>query len=99
VARHSFQECARPGLQALTGDGVQRPRRRGRVRGVDARRRECQVRVGVHETGHHHPSRGVDLDGVARLGQVLHPPAGSDFHQNAIPNEDGAVLDYVEFLE
>ena len=72
---------------------------RGRVRRVDAGRREGQVGVGIDEAGHHYPSGGVDLDGAPRLGEILHAPAGSHFDQNSIANEDGAVLDHIEFVE
>ena len=99
VPRHRFQVSARPNFQALSGDRVQRTHAGGRIRRLDACRREGQVRVGVDEAGHHYPSGGVDLDGVARLGQILHTPAGPDFHQDSIPNEDGPVVDHVEFFE
>ena len=62
-------------------------------------RGESQVRVGVDETGHHDPSGGIDFESVARLGKILHSPAGSHFHQNSIANEDGAVVDHVEFAK
>src|ERR1035437_8402537 len=99
VSSHGFEGSARPNFQALPGDRVQRAHGGGRLRRVDAGRRESQVRVGVDEAGHHYPSGGVDLDGVPRLGQILHPPAGPHFHQDAIPNQDGAILDHIEFVE
>ena len=55
--------------------------------------------MGIDEAGHHYPSGGVHLDGVARLGQVFDPPARAHFHQDSIPYEDGAVLNGVEFFE
>ena len=66
---------------------------------MDAGGRKRQVGVRVHEAGHHDASGGVDLDRVARLGEILDAPAGSHFHQNAVANEDGTVLNHVEFIE
>jgi hypothetical protein len=31
---------------------------------------------GIDEAWHHHPAGGVDLDGVARLCQILQPVIG-----------------------
>ena len=53
----------------------------------------------VDEAGHDDAPGGVDLDGVARLGEILHAPAGAHFDQDAIANQDGAILDHIEFIE
>jgi hypothetical protein len=58
-----------------------------------------EVRVRVHEAGHDDASGGVDLDGAARLGEVLHAPAGAHFHQDAVANEDSPILNHIEFTE
>ena len=64
-----------------------------------ARGRKGQVRMRINEARHHHPARGVDLDGIARLCQILQPPAGSHFRQDSILDEQGAVVYYVELFE
>jgi hypothetical protein len=71
----------------------------GRVRRVDAGRRKRQMRVGIYEAGHHYTSGSIDLRSAARLGEILDAPAGSDFDQKSIANEDGAVLYHVDFIE
>jgi hypothetical protein len=45
----------------------------------------------VYEAGHHDVTGGIDFNGVARLRQILHSPAWSNFQQNAIPNQDRSV--------
>ena len=55
--------------------------------------------VRIHEAGHDDASGGVDLDGAARLGEILHAPAGAYFHQNSVADEDGPILNHIEFIE
>jgi hypothetical protein len=55
--------------------------------------------VGIDEARHHHPARGIDLDGVARLRQILQPAARPHFHQDSILDEQGAIVNYIEFFE
>ena len=83
----------------MPGGGVQRAHGGGGFRCTDARGRKGQVRMGIDKARHHHASRGVDLDGVARLRQILHPAAGPHFLSNSILDEQGAILNYIEFSE
>ena len=99
VARHGFEVGTRPQLQTLPGGGAERVDRRIEVRRLYAGGRKGQVGVTVHKAGHDDASSGIDLNGAARLRKILHPPAGAHFHQDAVANEDGPILDYIEFIE
>jgi hypothetical protein len=58
-----------------------------------------QVRMAVHETGHHHPSGSVYLVSVARLRQILNTPAGTDFNDAPILYQQRAIANDAEFFE
>lgn len=49
------------------------------------------MRVAVHEAGHYHAARGLNLLRVPRLGKVLDPPAGPNLVDPAVTDENRAV--------
>ena len=57
------------------------------------------MRMAIHKPGHHHPSGGVDLPGIARLGQILQPAAGAHLHQHSVANQQRPVRNDAKFVE
>ena len=99
MARHGVQVSARPNFQALAGSGAQGVHGPLKVRRLNAGRREGQVGVRVDKARHDDAPGGVDLDGAARLGEILDAPAGPHFDQDSVANEDSPILNHIEFIE
>src|SRR5580700_6084398 len=108
---HSIHNLTRPGFQATGGGVPHRPDGEsesawlmldavgGRVAFVQPGNAADQVRVAVHEAGHHHPSGGVYLVRVARLREILDAPAGTDFHDAPVLHQQCAIANDAEFFE
>jgi hypothetical protein len=97
VPRHRFKVCPGPELQPLRRERTHRPS--GPIFIIlHTRRGENQVGVTIHETRHHHPSGRVDLNRVPGVGQVLQAAAGTNLHDDAVPNQDGPIRYYTEIF-
>jgi hypothetical protein len=55
--------------------------------------------MAIHEPGHYHSPGRVDFDGFPRLRQVFQPPGRADFDDDAVPNENGTVLNYAKISQ
>jgi hypothetical protein len=107
---HSIHNLTRPGFQATGGGVPHRPDGEsesawlmldavgGRVAFVEPGNAADQVRVAVHEAGHHHPSGGVYLMRVARLREILNAPAGTDFYDAPVLHQQCAIANDAEFF-
>jgi len=54
------------------------------------------MRVAIDKSGHHHTPGRIDFDSFPRLRQVFQPPGRTDLHNDAVPDENGAVLNYTK---
>ena len=57
------------------------------------------MRVAIDEARHHDSARRVDLDGSARVRQVLEAAGRPHLHQNAVSNQQPAVRYDPQFTE
>ena len=99
VARHGFQVGPHPYRQSLASAGAYRPNRRRIVARPRPGRRKHQVRVAIYKAGHHHASRGVDVDRALRGRQVFDSTGRPNFLDDPVSNQQRAILDNSQFQQ
>lgn len=51
-----------------------------------------KVRVAIDEARHDHSAGRIDFVGLARQREIFHSPAGADFSDHAVDDQNRAVL-------
>ena len=52
----------------------------------------AQVRVAVHESGHHHAAAGADFHGIAGQREVLHTARRTDLLENSVAHQQRPIV-------
>jgi hypothetical protein len=99
MAGHGIEEGAGAKFQPLAGGGAQGTNRSLLILRTRSRGWKGEVGVAVDERGHDNAPGSVDLDRIARPGEILDAAGRPHFLDYAIAYEHGAVVNDTKVAE